>query len=152
MSLVSKSGDLAESKARRNDYPMVIDMIANESDRRRISGITGFVHPDERVCKETTVYYLENIKEYGFDHIIIIGEDTDGIVFLDCYGRVFLWDDATCVLWPLGNSLDEMMSKTPKNSDNPRGDRVVWIADDNVVYERPLGMYALLTKAKNMSN
>jgi hypothetical protein len=38
------------------------------------------------------VYSIANVAKLGFDHIIYIGE-ADGMLFLDCYGRVFVWDD-----------------------------------------------------------
>ena len=47
------------------------------------------------------------IKEFGFDHIIIIGEHENGLLFLDCYGRVFDWDYMIVQLRPLGKNLDE---------------------------------------------
>jgi hypothetical protein len=34
--------------------------------------------------------YIASVAEFGFNHIIIIGEIHFGMVFLDLYGRVFL--------------------------------------------------------------
>ncbi|GES80607.1 hypothetical protein GLOIN_2v1883854 [Rhizophagus clarus] len=43
-----------------------------------------------------------------FNHIIIIGECYAGLLFLDCYGRVFEWNNSMCgILWPLGDYLNE---------------------------------------------
>jgi len=50
---------------------------------------------------------LSEVQEFGFDHIILIGKRDYGILFLDCYGRVFVLNDMSGVLWPRGNSLDE---------------------------------------------
>ncbi|PKC72092.1 hypothetical protein RhiirA1_452725 [Rhizophagus irregularis] len=45
---------------------------------------------------------LDHIKAYGFDHVILIGECYNGMLFLDCYGRLFEWGNMMAVLWPLG--------------------------------------------------
>ena len=37
--------------------------------------------------------YLESVAEFGFNHIMIIGEIDYGMVFMDCYGRLFQWED-----------------------------------------------------------
>ncbi|CAG8608246.1 6098_t:CDS:2 [Diversispora eburnea] len=46
-----------------------------------------------KIDQEHFKYELEKVKHYGFDHIIVTGERPFGILFLDCYGRVFDWDD-----------------------------------------------------------
>lgn len=66
--------------------------------------------------KELT-YYIRSIAKFYFDHIIIIGETNCGIIFLDCYDRVFLWDDENLLLWPLGNSPEEASKYTIKGKD-----------------------------------
>ena len=43
---------------------------------------------------------MECVAEFGFNHIIIIGELDYGMVFLDCYGRLFQWEDMCQRLWP----------------------------------------------------
>jgi hypothetical protein len=88
--------------------------------------------------KELT-YYITCIAEFHFDHIIIIGETNCGVIFLDCYGRVFLWDDENLLLWPLGNSLAEASKYTIKGKD-----RLGWFVKDGIIYEyikKPQCMY-----------
>ncbi|RIA92641.1 hypothetical protein C1645_764623 [Glomus cerebriforme] len=53
-------------------------------------------------------YYIADVAELGFDHIIYIGETEYGMIFLDCYGRVFLWDSMCQMAYPLGDSLEEV--------------------------------------------
>ncbi|CAB4413828.1 unnamed protein product [Rhizophagus irregularis] len=38
-------------------------------------------------------YYIADVADFSFDHIIYIGETEYGMLFLDCYDRVFLWDN-----------------------------------------------------------
>ena len=68
--------------------------------------------------------YLESVQEFGFDHIIVIGKKPNygGILFLDCYERVFTWDMMTDMLFPQGNSL--------KEASSARWGRP-WIVDDD---------------------
>ncbi|CAB4380231.1 unnamed protein product [Rhizophagus irregularis] len=54
------------------------------------------------------IYYINCVAEFGFNHIIIVGETEYGMIFIDCYGRVFMWDDESPMLWPLGNSPEEI--------------------------------------------
>ncbi|RHZ78175.1 hypothetical protein Glove_166g272 [Diversispora epigaea] len=75
------------------------------------------------------IYYITCIAEFGFDHIIIIGETYDGVIFLDCYGRVFLWDDENLLLCPFGNSPEEASKYSFKK------DRLGWFVKNGIVYE-----------------
>ncbi|CAG8625766.1 4278_t:CDS:1, partial [Paraglomus occultum] len=87
----------------KNDL-MVVEKIKNESDARRIAKSILY----ELIKKESDVTdYLECIQRFGFNHIIIIGEHKNGLLFLDCYGRVFYWDAMVGLLRPLGKNLDE---------------------------------------------
>jgi hypothetical protein len=56
---------------------------------------------------EDLVDDMEYVKWCGFDHIIIIGSVYCGILFVDCYGRLFKWDSMEFLLWPLGNYLKD---------------------------------------------
>ncbi|PKK75688.1 hypothetical protein RhiirC2_863086 [Rhizophagus irregularis] len=60
------------------------------------------------------IYYINCVAEFGFNHIIIVGETEYGMIFIDCYGRVFMWDDESPMLWPLGNSPEEVPKQTIK--------------------------------------
>jgi hypothetical protein len=64
-------------------------MIANKLNRKRVA--------ESLNCKleggepSSCICYMEDVKEYyDFDHIIIIGKIHAGIIFLDCYSRVFV--------------------------------------------------------------
>lgn len=96
---------------------MIVEIIANKKDRKRVANYLNY--DIERGDPSTCICYMEFIKKYGFDHIIIIGELDAGLLFLDCYGRVFEWDDSmTGVLWPLG-----YLNEAPKVSQTHR---VMW--------------------------
>ena len=75
------------------------------------------------------IYYITCVAEFGFNHIIIIGETYDGLVFLDCYGRVFLWDDENLLLSPLGNSPDE------SSKFSFQKDRLGWFVKNGIIFE-----------------
>ena len=75
------------------------------------------------------VYYIRCVAEFGFDHIIIIGETYDGLVFLDCYCRLFLWDDANLLLCPLGNTLEEASKYSFQK------DRLGWFVKNGIIFE-----------------
>ena len=79
--------------------------------------------------KELT-YYIKCIAEFYFSHIIIIGETNCGVIFLDCCGRVFLWDDENLLLWPLGDSPEEASKYTIKGKN-----RLGWFVENGIVYE-----------------
>ncbi|CAB4445599.1 unnamed protein product [Rhizophagus irregularis] len=72
------------------------------------------------------IYYINRVAEFGFNHIIIVGETEYGMIFLGCYGRVFMWDDESPMLWPLGNSPEEVPKQTIK---------LGWFVKNGDVYE-----------------
>ncbi|CAG8691769.1 4696_t:CDS:2 [Funneliformis caledonium] len=76
------------------------------------------------------VYYITCVAEFGFDHIIIIGETDYGMIFLDCYGRVFLWDDESQMIWPFGNSPEKASKRSIKGKD-----QLGWFVMNGIVYE-----------------
>ncbi|CAG8532488.1 5729_t:CDS:2 [Paraglomus brasilianum] len=63
------------------------------------------------------IYHIRCVANFGFDHIIIIGETEYGMIFLDCYDRVFLWENESQMLWPLGNSPEEASKRLVKGVD-----------------------------------
>ncbi|CAB5391566.1 unnamed protein product [Rhizophagus irregularis] len=73
-------------------HPTTVNVMASMKEGK----IVKFINP---VYKP----YLEDIKAYGFDHVILIGECYNGMLFLDCYGRLFEWGNMMAVLWPLGD-------------------------------------------------
>ncbi|CAG8638575.1 3567_t:CDS:2 [Funneliformis caledonium] len=126
----------------RNNTPMVVEMFASESNRQHVADT---VYP--RPCKvsnltdcmnvKSALYeYVNDVRDFGFDHIILIGERDFGMIFFDCYGRIFelyTMDDA---LWPLRNPLEETATKPWTDNE------VAWTVDeeDGTVFEH--GMYA----------
>ena len=100
---LSEGCGLNESSGCHNDSPMVIEIIASEYERRLFAS-----YVNHGPCKVSNLncikpgscldIYVDIIQEYGFNHIILIGEREYGIIFLDCYGRVFLWDDENLLL------------------------------------------------------
>ncbi|PKK73619.1 hypothetical protein RhiirC2_709503 [Rhizophagus irregularis] len=98
------------------DSPMVIEVIANECERNVFASYIN--HGDCDVLNINCIKpgssledYVEEVQEYGFNHIILIGEREHGIIFLDCYGRLFTLDTMTGVLWPLGDNFEEAVKK-----------------------------------------
>lgn len=57
---------------------------------------------------------MECIKEFCFNYIIIVEERDYGMLFLDCYGRIFDWDHINFLLWSLGNYFENRLDE-PKN-------------------------------------
>ncbi|RGB29581.1 hypothetical protein C1646_766469 [Rhizophagus diaphanus] len=107
------------------DTSMLVDKF---EDISRIATLLKFEILDEDP-KELT-YYITCIAKFYFDHIIIIGETNCGVIFLDCYGRVFLWDDENLLLWPLGNSPEEASKYTIKGKN-----RLGWFVKNGIVYD-----------------
>ena len=68
---------------------MIVKIIANKSDHKCVA--------KSLKCKlksrdlPNCICYMEYVKEYyGFDHIITIRKHNSEIIFLDCYGHVFI--------------------------------------------------------------
>ncbi|CAG8607803.1 3933_t:CDS:2 [Ambispora leptoticha] len=101
---VSEGSGEDEPHERGKNSLMVVEKFKNESDACRIAKSVSY----ELINKESSVdFYSKCIKMYGFNHIIIIEEHENGLLFLDCYGRVFDWDAMVALLRPLGKNLDE---------------------------------------------
>ncbi|RIA93494.1 hypothetical protein C1645_762412 [Glomus cerebriforme] len=111
-----------------NNTLILVDTFESKSDRRNIATSIGCEDLIDSDPKDLT-FYIANVAEYCFDHIIFIGEVNYGMIFLDCYGRVFLWEDMSQMLYPLRDSLEE----APKYSKGQ--DRLAWIVENGKVYE-----------------
>jgi hypothetical protein len=110
---VSEGNGLHESSHAHNSSFMLVEKIKNECDRHRVAtSVMLNLSSKESELTELELteseltQYLEGIKEFGFNHIIIVGERDYGVFFLDCYGRMFDWDSINSLLWPLGNYLE----------------------------------------------
>jgi hypothetical protein len=119
---------------RQNGFPsycdsmlILVDTFENIEYRFHIASYINFdiLNSDPKEL----IYYIICVAKFGFNHIIIIGETEYGMIFLDCYGRVFQWDDESQILWPLGDSLKEAQ----KYSIN--GNELGWIIENGVVHE-----------------
>ncbi|CAG8467655.1 9529_t:CDS:2 [Rhizophagus irregularis] len=127
--------NVSESHECCNNSSMIIEIIASESNRHQLAKS---VHqgPCEvsnlTECMKVKAGYgedLYDVRNFGFNHIILVGKREYGITFLDCYGRVFELDRMSDALWPLGNSLEEAATK-------PWTGEVAWDVDeDGVVFE-----------------
>jgi hypothetical protein len=75
------------------------------AERSRFASFIGHEFFTDSEAEDLTDY-IACVEEFGFNHIIIIGEVDFGMIFLDCYGRIFKWDDENQILWPLGDLED----------------------------------------------
>ncbi|GBB98965.1 hypothetical protein RclHR1_03380007 [Rhizophagus clarus] len=96
------------------NHLMVVEQFKNESDCYNIATSFGSVIINNDI--EYLTSDIEIVKQYGFNHIISIGMRPHGFLFMDCYGRVFDWDDMSGLLWPLG-----YYSKVPESMINWTG-------------------------------
>lgn len=92
---------------------MLVEKIKNEYDRHRVAASVSrnILSESEESDPTDLTDDMESIKRFGFSHIIIVGEREFGILFLDCYGRMFDWDYMNLLLWPLGNYLEYNLNK-----------------------------------------
>src|SRR4051794_31419893 len=91
---------------------MLVEMIACEDDICCVSSSIG-LEIETKVPLEDLIDYMESVKRYGFNHIIIIGELYCGMLFLDCYGCLFEWDEMRYLLLPLGDYLEKDFQLNP---------------------------------------
>ncbi|CAG8547389.1 5782_t:CDS:1, partial [Acaulospora morrowiae] len=108
-----------------NDSLILVDAF---KDNSRIATLVDYEVLDSD--PKELIYHIRCVADFGFDHIIIIGETDYGMIFLDCYGRVFLWENESQMLWPLGNSPEEASKRLVKGVDQLR-----WFEENGTVYE-----------------
>ncbi|CAG8699280.1 34917_t:CDS:2, partial [Gigaspora margarita] len=114
-SMYSMSKRIEHDESLRNNTLMVVDTFEDESSRRHLASSIGCELPVDSDDPKELTYYKANIE--------------NGMIFLDCYGRVFQWEEECQMLWPLGNSLEEAMSNDEKH-------QVPWYWEyDGAVYE-----------------
>ncbi|PKY47591.1 hypothetical protein RhiirA4_462853 [Rhizophagus irregularis] len=129
MFMVPEASGRVGSKGLGRNLSMVVDTFVDEFVRRNIASSICCDLPTNSSDPEKLGYYYECVAEFGFNHIIVIGEMLYGLLFLDCYGRVFQWENMEQVLWPVGDSLEDVKSHE---------DLVVWTVEDGVVYEESI--------------
>ena len=127
--------ELYGSGKNQKNQLMLVEKIACESDRLRVASSIGIEIKNE-ISPEDIVDDIQHVKQYGFDHIIIIGEVDCGFFFLDCFGRAFKWDSMEFLLWPLGNYLKDSRLRLGV----PWGVAIGQDGDDGVVFEVKRGM------------
>jgi hypothetical protein len=132
MCILQKTSGRVESKGLGDDSScMIVDTFVDESVRRNLASSISYDLPTNSADPEKLGCYYRCVAKFGFNHIIVIGGLSCGLLFIDCYGRVFQWEDMEQVLWPVGNSLEDMI---------PYEDLVIWTVEDGVVYEESKGM------------
>ncbi|RIB17667.1 hypothetical protein C2G38_2037550 [Gigaspora rosea] len=112
--------------SRCNDSLILVDAF---KDNSRIATLVNYEVLDSD--PKELIYHIRCVANFGFDHIIIIGETEYGMIFLDCYGRVFLWENESQTLWPLGDSSEEASKRIVKGVD-----QLSWFEDNGTVYEQ----------------
>ncbi|GES97344.1 hypothetical protein GLOIN_2v1488187 [Rhizophagus clarus] len=108
MSEVSMGSEYNGSGGSGKDRPIVVEKIKDELDRMFTALSVGFAIEDS---PENLLSGIERIQDYGFDHIIIIGELPYGILFFDCYGRVFEWNSMIGGLYWHGDDIEAAKRK-----------------------------------------
>ncbi|CAB4385931.1 unnamed protein product [Rhizophagus irregularis] len=117
----------------RNNFHMVVETFMNPN-RCYIANSLGYkLHDKDQedyisYIKEEFTGYIKEVNRYGFDHIIIIGELHYGMLFLDCFGRVFNLDGMTDALWFLG----DYFKGVERVAKGLATDRVPWILRPDV--------------------
>ncbi|RIA99381.1 hypothetical protein C1645_811635 [Glomus cerebriforme] len=124
--IMPEASKQVESKGLSGSLSMVVDTFVDESIRHNLASSIWCDLPTNSSDPKKLGYYYECVAEFGFNHIIVIGEMLYGLLFIDCYGRVFQWENMEQVLWPVGNSLEDVKSHE---------DLVVWTVEDDIVYE-----------------
>jgi hypothetical protein len=94
---VSKADACNEPQEDSNDPLILVEKISNGNDRLRVANSVGISILNKYPLEEY-IDSIQQIKRYGFNHIIIIGECIYGILFIDCYSRLFRWDSMCDVL------------------------------------------------------
>ncbi|GET63214.1 hypothetical protein GLOIN_2v1488653 [Rhizophagus irregularis DAOM 181602=DAOM 197198] len=107
---------------------MVVETFSNKQVCRRVASSYGYKLPADSCDPRELVSYIKQVAEFGFNHIIIIGELDYGMAFMDCFGRLFQWDDMMLMLWPLYNYSSK--------EANIKNNKFAWfVENDRVVYE-----------------
>ncbi|CAG8627584.1 2401_t:CDS:2, partial [Funneliformis mosseae] len=112
----------------RNDLSnslMLVEMITCESDICRIASYID-LEIKAKAPLEDLIIYIEHVKWYSFNHIIINGELYCGMLFLDCYSCLFEWNHMEYLLLLLGDYLKKNFQLDPA---------VAWGTADGFVFE-----------------
>lgn len=125
------------NKSSCDNLLIVVEKIMSNTDCFHVADSLGIKlqsEPQENYMGIYFTFYIDEIKWFGFSHIIIIGERHCGMLFLDCYNHVFDLDSLTHVLWFLGDYSEIMLKKSKI--------REPWdVLDDGTVFELEKCMY-----------
>jgi hypothetical protein len=128
------------NKTPRNNSLVLVEEIS-KSDCFRVATSLNLKLHDEYSQKDSMKELICNVQEvvrFGFTHIIFIGRRYCGMIFIDCYGRVFDWDSMNYILWFLGDYF-EIISKGFETS------RIAWyVLGDRTVCELDICKYCIL--------
>jgi hypothetical protein len=131
---VPKADECDEPREDSNYSLILVEKISNGEDRLRVANSIG-ISILNKYPIEDYIDSIQQVKRYGFNHIIIIGECIYGILFIDCYSRVFRWDSMCDALWFLGDYSQRLKKKSKTG-------RAEWeVSDDGKVFEIEPCMY-----------
>lgn len=121
----------------RKNHLMVVDTIIN-LNRKSVANSFGQEIEDQNQINDIDYVkelkdYIEEISDYGFDHIIVIGERYIGLLFMDCFGRVFDLDDIGC-LWLRGDYF-KLVERNAKGLTIDREAYWTFAEDEGIVVE-----------------
>ncbi|GES79534.1 hypothetical protein GLOIN_2v1471870 [Rhizophagus clarus] len=132
-----------------NNSSLVVEMIANKSDSDRVAASLHLKIESIDLRVDGISSYLMEIAMCGFNHIIIIGEIHCGLLFLDCYERVFMWDSLVGIFLFCGNFFEALFEKPCEVPWAVSLDGTVWEVDPNILdSESPEECNSYLVKDK----
>ncbi|PKC14814.1 hypothetical protein RhiirA5_451273 [Rhizophagus irregularis] len=139
----------------RKSHPMVVDTITKPN---RNSVATSIRYKLEVQDQDDDIGYvkgldgyIEEVGYYGFEHIIVIGERYDGILFMDCFGRLFDLDAMSGLLWLRGD-YNKIAERKAKGLVNDPGASWIFVVSEGIVVEVtsdvPYGQLGIIEKTK----
>jgi hypothetical protein len=113
-----------------NNPSLFLEMLEDVLNRYHIANFLDIkllsLKSDDYLQKDNIRLYAMNIALCGFSHIIVIGETYCGLLFLDCYGRIFQWDAMADALVFYGNIFEGVLGKSRGVLWGVSGDGSVW--------------------------
>ncbi|CAB4423843.1 unnamed protein product [Rhizophagus irregularis] len=117
-----------------NNPSLFLEMLEDVLNRYHIANFLDIkllsLKSDDYLQKDNIRLYAMNIALCGFNHIIVIGETYCGLLFLDCYGRIFQWDAMADALVFYGNIFEGVLGKSRGVLWGVSGDGSVWELSD----------------------
>ncbi|CAB4394532.1 unnamed protein product [Rhizophagus irregularis] len=117
-----------------NNPSLFLEMLEDILNRYHIANFLDIkllnLKSDNYLQKDNIRLYTMNIALCSFNHIIVIGETYCGLLFLDCYGRIFQWDAMADVLVFYGNIFEGVLGKSHGVLWGVSGDGSIWKLSD----------------------